>query len=163
MDLREGFSSPKRRSSFEAHRYCVSLRPILEKVRHQARVSVPIETSQVIPVATSTPGTSAGKPLQVSLECEKYTRLSPYRDRLEPGIVTPILPIHRMTGGRDSSVTWRIGRLLAMVTTGRSLLTLISRAIPKQWVQWSRSWLYWHGWRGVVSCSHFGSRKVPRE
>ncbi len=84
MDLREGFSSPKRRSNFEAHRYCVSLRPILEKVRRQARVSVPIETSLVIPVATSTPGTSAGKTLQVSLECEKYTRLSPYRDRLEP-------------------------------------------------------------------------------
>lgn len=79
------------------------------------------------------------------------------------GIVTPVLPIHRTTGGRDSGVTWRIGRLLAMVTTGRSLLTLISRAILKQWVQWSRSWLYRHGWRGVVSCSHFGSRKVPRE
>lgn len=67
--------------------------------------------------ATNTPGTSSGKPLQVSHECEKYTRLSPYRDRLEPGIVTPILPIHRTTGGRDSGVTWKIGRLLAMVTT----------------------------------------------
>src|SRR5258708_25079729 len=97
----------KRRSNdSEAHRYCVGLSPIAAKARRQAWISgsslsvavasraaaaemnaaarTSVATPGVIPSATRTPGTSAGKSRQSSGECSKLVACRPVPAPLSP-------------------------------------------------------------------------------
>src|SRR5258707_15637755 len=97
----------KRRSNdSEAHRYCVGLSPIAAKARRHAWISgsslsvavasraaaaevnaaarTSVATPGVIPSATRTPGTSAGKSRQSSGECSKLVACRPVPAPLSP-------------------------------------------------------------------------------